>query len=83
MNWIEKLCVNQSPTPEELLVRKQRTLRLHAAIRTLTPTQRRRLIAYFYEDKNYRQIAEQEGVSHKAITGSNAGALKKLRRYEY
>lgn len=50
-------------------------------IALLTDTQRRRLIAAFFEGKTYRTIAEEEGVVFTKIEKSVMQALKKLKKY--
>lgn len=49
------------------------------AISSLNEKQRKRLIAYYFEGKTYREIADEEGVDHKAIIHSVEIALKKLK----
>lgn len=52
---------------------------LWKAINFLNEKQRKRLIAYYFEGKTYREIADEEGVDHKAIIHSVEIALKKLK----
>lgn len=47
----------------------------------LTETQKRRLIAAFFEGKTYRTIAQEEGVSFTKIEKSVMQALKKLKKF--
>lgn len=47
----------------------------------LTETQKRRLIAAFFEGKTYRTIAQEEGASFTKIEKSVMQALKKLKKF--
>lgn len=51
------------------------------AINALNEKQRNRLIAYYFKGKTYREIANEEGVDHKAIIHSVEVALKNLRNF--
>lgn len=51
------------------------------AINALNEKQRNRLIAYYFKGKTYREIANEEGVDHKAIVHSVEAALKNLRNF--
>lgn len=71
-----------SPSQEDtadLLERKERDTRLHAAIGQLTEVQERRLRRYYFDDLSYSQIARMEGVTHKAVMRSIEQALRNLR----
>lgn len=50
------------------------------AISTLDEKQRRRLISYYFKGKTYREIADEEGVDHKAIVRSVEAAVRKLKK---
>lgn len=52
---------------------------LWIAIDSLNEKQRKRFIAYYFEGKAYREIADEEGVDHKTINHSVEIALEKLR----
>ena len=76
-----------APSPEELMVMAEDELacellyaRLHRAMELLTVTQRRRLLARYWQRKKLREIAEEEGVSMSVVSGSLAAALRKLRK---
>lgn len=58
---------------------KEQSRELWKAINSLNEIQRKRLIAYYFEGKTYREIADEEGVDHKAVVRSVAIALKNLR----
>lgn len=81
-NTAEELDNLLSPSQEDtadLLERKERDARLHAAIGQLTEVQERRLCLYYFDDLSYSQIARMEGVTHKAVIRSIEQALRSLR----
>lgn len=61
------------------LFAQEQSRELWEAINSLNEKQRKRLIAYYFEGKTYREIADDEGVDHKAIIRSVEIALKNLR----
>ena len=54
---------------------------LHKAIAKLPPTQRRRLLLYYFGGYTYEQIAQMEGCKHPAIMKSVAAAEKNIKKY--
>jgi len=54
---------------------------LEVAMEQLTPTQRRRVIAHFYDGKSSRTIAKEEGVNYSKVDKSIKAALEKLRKF--
>jgi len=54
---------------------------LMGGLMTLTETQRRRVVARFYDNKSSRLIAKEEGVNYSAVDKSLELALKKLKKY--
>ena len=52
---------------------------LRACIRTLPEVQRRRIIKYYFDDKNEYEIAEEEGTTHQAVNKSLKQAREKLK----
>ena len=58
---------------------QEQSRELWKAINSLNNIQKKRLIAYYFEGKTYREIADEEGVDHKAVVRSVAIALKNLR----
>lgn len=58
---------------------QEQSRELWEAINSLNEKQRKRLIAYYFEGKTYREIADEESVDHKAIIRSVEIALKNLR----
>lgn len=79
---IENECVIKPETPEEIYISEEATRELFAAIGQLTEIQQRRLIAYYFEGMNFRQIAKMEGVTHGSVTQSVKAALKKLNGFK-
>lgn len=61
------------------IIQKLEIQRLRKAIMKLPEIQKRRLAAYFFEGLTYRQIAEREGVDHKAVMRSVHSAIKRLK----
>ena len=70
------------PSPEEIYISEETTRELFTAIGQLTAVQQRRLIAYYFEGLNVRQIAEKEGVNHGSVTQSVKAALRKLKGFK-
>ena len=54
--------------------------RLHSAIQQLSEIQRRRLMKYYFEDKNYEQIAQEEGCSFQMVAKSVKAAIRNLKK---
>lgn len=79
---IENDVLHHVPSPEEIYISEETTQELFAAVGQLTEIQRRRLIAYYFEGLNFRQIAEMEGVNHGSVTQSIKAALKKLKGFK-
>ena len=65
---------------EETVLKEFEYERLRAAIRTLKPVQKERLIKYFFEDHSIRDIAVNEGVSPSTIHKSIHCALENLKK---
>lgn len=64
---------------EENVFRKIEFEHLCDLIATLPPTQRRRLILYYFGDCTYERIAEMEGCTKRAVKFSVDIALKKIK----
>ncbi len=62
-------------------IRELQKAMLTEGLTTLTETQRRRVIAKYYENKTSRAIAKEEGVNYSAVDQSLELAIKKLRKY--
>ena len=52
---------------------------LHKAIAQLPETQRRRLVLYYFDNFTYKQIAEMEGCTKRAVKFSVDIAIEKLK----
>lgn len=52
---------------------------LRNCIRTLPEVQRRRIIKYYFDEKNEYEIAEEEGTTHQAVNKSLKQAREKLK----
>ena len=63
---------------EQLCLKEEKQC-IKRAIDKLTDTQKRRVIAYFFENKSSRKIAIEEGVNYSKIEKSINLALKKLK----
>ncbi len=70
----------QQESVEEIVLKNILIEKLHRAIRTFSPVQRRRLILYFYEGMTYEQIAEREGCTKMPVKRSIDAAICKLRK---
>lgn len=64
----------------ETVVRADMMQRVFQAIVQLSPAQKRRLIAYFFEELSYVQIAKNEGVSRQVVTRSIETAIKNIQK---
>jgi RNA polymerase sigma-70 factor (ECF subfamily) len=64
----------------DLLIRMDNYHRLYAALDKLSAIQRRRLVKRFLDGLTYREIADNENVSHKTVEESVTKALKKLKK---
>ena len=63
---------------EQICLQEEKQL-IREAIDKLTDIQKRRIIAYYFEDKSIREIAAAEGVNISKIEKSISLALKKLK----
>ncbi len=64
---------------EQLLAQKMELVQ--AAISQLKPIQRDRLVKFFFDGKSMREIAEEEGVNHSAVSKSINAAIKKVKKF--
>ena len=65
---------------EDTVLNKLEAERLHNAIQQLSEIQRRRLMKYYFEDKNYEQIAQEEGCSFQMVAKSVKAAIRNLKK---
>ena len=68
-------------TFEEDVLQEEQIQALRKAILRLTPMQKRYLEKYFFDGKNLRQIAAEEGKSYATVYESYESALKKLKKF--
>lgn len=76
---IENAALHHEPSPEQLLMQKEKMEQLCAALNSLTELQGRRVGAYYLEVLNFRQIAEREGAGPGAVAFSVKAGLKKVK----
>ena len=55
--------------------------RFPEALANLPEIQRRRVTAYYIEELTYQQIADNEGVDHRAVMRSVESGLKNLKKF--
>ena len=65
---------------EEQLLAQMMEL-VQAAISQLKPIQRDRLVKFFFDGKSMREIADEEGVNHSAVSKSINAAIKKVKKF--
>ena len=65
---------------EDTVLNKLEAEHLHSAIQQLSEIQRRRLMNYYFEDKNYEQIAQEEGYSFQMVAKSVKAAIRNLKK---
>ena len=65
---------------EDAVVKKLEEERLYNAIEQLSVIQKRRLLKYYFEDKNYEQIAQEEGCSFQMVAKSVKSAIRNLKK---
>ncbi len=64
----------------DVVEKKYISKEVRQAINTLPATQRQRLIKYYYNGKNYQEIAEEEGCEYQCVQRSVYRAREKLKR---
>ena len=69
-----------SHTLEDEFIEKEEILLIHDAISKLNPLQRERIIKYFFEKTNLRQIAIEECKAYATVYESYKTALKNLKK---
>ena len=76
---LSKRAVKQPDAVEEEVQQLMEAEALHKAIAQLPETQRRRLVLYYFGNFTYKQIAEMEGCTKRAIKFSVDNAIEKLK----
>ena len=87
-SWTENYALEHSRSPEEILLeREERTARLRLiaalpeALAHATPTQARRVRAYYIAGINQPKIARMEGVHSSKVSIAIRRGLRNMRRY--
>lgn len=65
---------------EDMIIQKITFEKLKEAINLLPEVQRRRIKKYYFEDKNEKEIANEEKISQKNVSKSLAVAKKNLKK---
>ena len=76
---LSRRATEQQDTVEEEVQRLMEAEALHKTIAQLPETQRRRLVLYYFGNFTYKQIAEMEGCTKRAIKFSVDTAVEKLK----
>ena len=79
--FIEELMAVQPTGFEDALIHRLEQEELLGLIKVLPEIQRRRLVAYYFEELTYKEISAREGVDHRAVMRSVESAIKKLKKY--
>lgn len=64
---------------EDMIIQKITFEKLKEAINLLPEVQRRRIKKYYFEDKNEKEIANEEKISQKNVSKSLAVAKRNLK----
>ena len=64
---------------EDMIIQKVTFEKLKEAINLLPEVQRRRIKKYYFEDKNEKEIANEEKISQKNVSKSLAVAKRNLK----
>lgn len=65
---------------EEMIDKQNDIVKLKSALLKLNEKQKSRLIAYFFYDWTYEEIAQDEGVTKQSVEESIKTAIRKLRK---
>ncbi len=83
---IEDTLVDDSPSPEDLLIEKERSRQISEALQSLPDNQRMALILKRYDDLSYQEIAQILGCSVSAVESilvrAKRSLQEKLKNYE-
>lgn len=78
---IEYSAYLHTPTPEEVLIRKELRCFLQNALNSLPEIQSHRVYACIIEDRSYAEVARAEGVNESAVRHSVVCGLKNMKKY--
>ena len=78
---INSRSVDKQENLEDIILKKYEYQDLLNLINKLSEVQKRRLIKYYFQNKNIYQIAEEENTTHQSISKSLKLALEKLKEF--
>ena len=78
-NTIEEVLVDDSPSPEDLLLSREQSRRISDALQSLPDNQRLALILKRYDDLSYQEIAKVIGCSVSAVESLIVRAKRSLQ----
>lgn len=78
---INSRSVDKQENLEDIILKKYEYQDLLNFINKLSEVQKRRLIKYYFQNKNIYQIAEEENTTHQSIAKSLKLALEKLKEF--
>jgi len=85
-NTVEETLVDDRPSPEDLLLAKERSRQITNALQSLPENQRMALILKRYDDLSYQEIAKVIGCSVSAVESllvrAKRSLQEKLKNYE-
>jgi len=85
-NTVEETLVDDTPSPEDLLLAKERSRQIANALQSLPENQRMALILKRYDDLSYQEIAKVIGCSVSAVESllvrAKRSLQEKLKNYE-
>lgn len=76
---LEKRILNRGISMYDDVEKKYISKEVRQAINTLPAAQRQRLIKYYYQSKNYKKIAEEEGCEYQCVQRSIYKAREKMK----
>ena len=85
-NTVEETLVDDTPSPEDILLAKERSRQIANALQSLPENQRMALILKRYDGLSYQEIAKVIGCSVSAVESllvrAKRGLQEKLKNYE-
>ena len=76
---VADVLVAESALPEETLLSAERLAYLHAAVDALPEKMRAIISAIYFDDKTVKEIAEESGTTHSAVSQLRSEAVRLLR----
>jgi RNA polymerase sigma factor for flagellar operon FliA len=76
---VAEVLVAESALPEETLLSAERLSYLHAAVDALPEKMRTVISAIYFDDKSVKEIAEESGTTHSAVSQLRSEAVRLLR----